>query len=119
MAISLILLGTELLLTLSVHAQRGLQYLVRSVCMCVCVCVSVSLVSRAITRPTRDTNGISVTWTVNERRYLYKCFVRAYRSHFAQRAIFHILLHVCNMRACVYMPCMHACNLCTCAHTHA
>ena len=44
------------LLTLGMHVQRGLQYLI---CVCVCVCLSVSsnLTSRAITRPTRNTNA--------------------------------------------------------------
>ena len=46
------------------HAQRGLQYLVRvSVCLCVClsVCVSVTqhLTFHVIIRATNDTNLLS------------------------------------------------------------
>ena len=51
----------SLLLALGAHAQRGLQYLV---CVCVCVSVSSNLPSRAITRATRDTNGISMSCAV-------------------------------------------------------
>ena len=49
------------LLTLCVHAQRGLQYLV-CVCLSVCLSVSSNLASRATTR---NTKGFSVVWTVN------------------------------------------------------
>ena len=49
------------LLTLGVHAQRGLQYLVSvSVCVCLCVCLSVSvtqhLTLHMIMCATNDTN---------------------------------------------------------------
>ena len=47
-----------MLLTLGAHAQRGLKYLV---CVCARASVSSSLPSRAIMRPTRDTNGIIIS----------------------------------------------------------
>ena len=48
------------LLTLGMHAQRGLQYLV-CVCVCVSVCVSVAqhLTFHVIIRPTNNTNLLS------------------------------------------------------------
>ena len=58
----------ELYLTLGAHAQRGLQCLicvcVRSICLSVCLSVSSTVESQAFMRPTRSTNGFSVTWRV-------------------------------------------------------
>ena len=79
------------------HMQRGLQYLV-CVCMSVlsvCQLVSSNLVSRAIMRPTRDTNGFSVTWTVNlKRRFLYKCFVKLLECYLLTAVKSAILSHL-------------------------
>ena len=50
------------LLTLGVHAQRGLQYLVCvcvSVCVCVCVSVTQFLTFNVIIRATNDSNLLS------------------------------------------------------------
>ena len=38
---------------------------VLGLCVSVCLSVSSNLASCVITRPTRNTNGFSVTWTVN------------------------------------------------------
>ena len=44
-----------------------IRVLILCVCVCVCVCLSVScnLSISQIMRPARNTNGFSVTWTVN------------------------------------------------------
>ena len=49
--------GFTLYATLDVHAQRGLQYLCVFLSVCLSVCPLFLIASRAITCPTRNTNG--------------------------------------------------------------
>ena len=53
-------------LAILVNPRRACAARITVLGLCVCVCLSVSsnLASRSITRPTRDTNGISATWAV-------------------------------------------------------